>query len=64
MAQLKIIIMCMFFDEFRLESYSCKMAGTDKRLFKDLVSESGLAPGDLQALSPPVSLVHVHSPSR
>jgi len=39
------------------------MVGTDKRLFRALVSESGMAPGDLQALSPPkVSLAH--SPSR
>lgn len=38
----------------RLESYSCKMAGNDKRLFKTMNEESREAPGGLQALSPPV----------
>jgi len=47
----------------RLESYSCKMAGTDKRLFKTLVTESGMSPTDLQALSPPNTLL-ARSPSR
>ncbi|XP_022082189.1 repressor of RNA polymerase III transcription MAF1 homolog [Acanthaster planci] len=37
----------------RLESYSCKMAGNDKRLFKMLSQENGHTPDDLQALSPP-----------
>ncbi|XP_071785565.1 repressor of RNA polymerase III transcription MAF1 homolog [Asterias amurensis] len=39
----------------RLESYSCKMAGNDKRLFKMLSQENGHTPDDLQALSPPQS---------
>lgn len=46
--------------EGRIESYSCKMAGHDKRLFKSLSHEPGMAPNDLQALSPPTS---THSPS-
>lgn len=37
----------------RVESYSCKMAGTDKRLFKTMTSESD--PHQLQTLSPPQS---------
>lgn len=37
----------------RIESYSCKMAGSDKRLFKLLSEENKEAPGGLQALSPP-----------
>lgn len=45
----------------RIESYSCKMAGNDKRLFKTMNAESG--PHDLQALSPPQSILG-HSPSR
>lgn len=36
-----------------IESYSCKMAGNDKRLFKTLNEENREAPGGLQALSPP-----------
>jgi len=40
--------------EGRLESYSCKMAGNDKRLFKTMNEENQSAPGGLQALSPPV----------
>lgn len=35
----------------RIESYSCKMAGTDKKLYKAL--NEGSQPSDLQALSPP-----------
>lgn len=35
----------------RIESYSCKMAGTDKALYKRFTSESNAH--DLQALSPP-----------
>ncbi|XP_014675579.1 PREDICTED: repressor of RNA polymerase III transcription MAF1 homolog [Priapulus caudatus] len=45
----------------RLESYSCKMAGTDKKLFKALNHEPGVSPSDLQALSPPQSMMS-HSP--
>ena len=47
----------------RLESYSCKMAGNDKRLFKTISHEPGMAPNDLQALSPPQGML-AHSPSR
>lgn len=39
------------------------MAGNDKRLFKHLSTDEGLAPNDLQALSPPQSYL-AHSPSR
>lgn len=35
----------------RIESYSCKMAGTDKALYKRFNAE--VHPNDLQALSPP-----------
>lgn len=35
----------------RIESYSCKMAGNDKKLYKTL--NEGSAPSELQALSPP-----------
>uniref|UniRef100_T1D4R9 Repressor of RNA polymerase III transcription MAF1 n=1 Tax=Psorophora albipes TaxID=869069 RepID=T1D4R9_9DIPT len=37
----------------RIESYSCKMAGNDKALYKRFTSEQ--APTDLQALSPSLS---------
>ncbi|XP_077993650.1 repressor of RNA polymerase III transcription MAF1 homolog [Glandiceps talaboti] len=46
----------------RVESYSCKMAGNDKRLFK-IMSTEGQSPHDLQALSPPQTQVSL-SPSR
>lgn len=36
----------------RIESYSCKMAGGDKAMYKRFNSE-GVHPNDLQALSPP-----------
>ncbi|XP_013381365.1 repressor of RNA polymerase III transcription MAF1 homolog [Lingula anatina] len=49
--------------EARLESYSCKMAGNDKKLFKDLVHEGGSQPNDLQVLSPPETGLP-HSPTR
>jgi len=48
--------------EGRIESYSCKMAGNDKRLFKSL-SQATANPKDLQALSPPQSVL-ANSPSR
>ena len=38
----------------RIESYSCKMAGDDKRLFKAISHESN--PNDLTTLSPPQTL--------
>lgn len=37
----------------RIESYSCKMAGNDKQLYKRFNAEQGYTPHDLQALSPP-----------
>ncbi|XP_074645177.1 repressor of RNA polymerase III transcription MAF1 homolog isoform X2 [Tubulanus polymorphus] len=49
--------------EGRIESYSCKMAGNDKRLFKMISSEGGHAPNDLQALSPPESAMSL-SPNK
>lgn len=39
----------------RIESYSCKMAGNDKQLYKRFIS-SEHSPSDLQALSPPQTL--------
>lgn len=36
----------------RIESYSCKMAGNDKKLYK-MLNQEGQSPNDLQALSPP-----------
>jgi hypothetical protein len=41
----------------RIESYSCKMAGDDKRLFKTLYNETGGSPNDLTMLSPPQTLL-------
>lgn len=38
----------------RIESYSCKMAGNDKALYKRFNAEQH--PHDLQALSPPEGL--------
>lgn len=41
----------------RIESYSCKMIGTEKNLYKRFTAEtSGVGPHDLQALSPPQTL--------
>lgn len=40
----------------RIESYSCKMAGGDKAMYKKFNSEQGMHPHDLQALSPPQGL--------
>lgn len=48
----------------RIESYSCKMVGSDKRLFKSMNAEAGSGPNDLQALSPPQSALISQSPSR
>lgn len=47
----------------RIESYSCKMVGQDKRLYKTMNAETGTGPHDLQALSPPQSALGL-SPSR
>ncbi|CAG9853698.1 unnamed protein product [Phyllotreta striolata] len=44
----------------RIESYSCKMAGTDKALYKRFNAE-GVNPSDLQALSPPQGVSPGHS---
>lgn len=49
--------------EGRIESYSCKMAGNDKKLFKLISQEGGVGPLDLQALSPPQTVLS-HSPSK
>jgi hypothetical protein len=46
----------------RIESYSCKMTGDDKRLFRCLSTEHGMTPTDLQALSPPNQSSLSHSP--
>lgn len=41
----------------RIESYSCKMIGTEKNLYKRFKAETtGVGPHDLQALSPPQTL--------
>ena len=52
----------------RVESYSCKLAGNEKKLYKIMHSEEGRSPNDLQALSPPQTiserLGHSHSPVR
>ncbi|XP_037958304.1 repressor of RNA polymerase III transcription MAF1 homolog [Teleopsis dalmanni] len=41
----------------RIESYSCKMVGADKALYKRFTAEiNGYGPHDLQALSPPQTL--------
>lgn len=42
----------------RIESYSCKMVAADKSLYKRFTAEThGYGPHDLQALSPPQTLV-------
>lgn len=46
----------------RIESYSCKMAGNHKKLFKMLNAESGS--NNLQALSPPQSVPTAYSPTK
>ncbi|CAG2170662.1 unnamed protein product [Oppiella nova] len=47
----------------RVESYSCKMAGNDKKLYKTMNAMEG---NDLQALSPPQTAItpHSHSPHK
>jgi hypothetical protein len=47
---IKIIVEIVY---FRIESYSCKMAGNEKQMYKKFNSEQGVNPNDLQALSPP-----------
>lgn len=39
----------------RVESYSCKMAGNEKRHYRNFTA--GTSPSDLQALSPPQSII-------
>lgn len=42
----------------RIESYSCKMVAADKALYKRFTAEiHGVGPHDLQALSPPQTLM-------
>ncbi|CAG2108714.1 unnamed protein product [Medioppia subpectinata] len=49
----------------RVESYSCKMAGNEKKLYKTMHNEEGKSPNDLQALSPPQTIIaHSHSPNK
>lgn len=52
----------MLFLLLRIESYSCKMAGDHKKLFKMMNADAGA--NDLQALSPPRSMLSATSPSR
>lgn len=44
-----------FLIPFRLESYSCKLVASEKKLFKSMNAADGLSPNDLEALSPPNS---------
>lgn len=39
----------------RLESYSCKLVASEKRLFKSMNAADGLNPNDLETLSPPTT---------
>lgn len=43
----------------RIESYSCKMAGNDKQMYKKFKAEQGGNINDLQALSPPQTTMGV-----
>lgn len=45
----------------RIESYSCKMAGSDKQQYKRFLSSEQSSSSDLQALSPPQTLVDMSS---
>lgn len=45
----------------RIESYSCKMAGNDKQQYKRFLSSEQSSSSDLQALSPPQTLVDMSS---
>ena len=42
---------CLYLYIFSIESYSCKMTGNDKKLYKDM-NTYGKSPTDLEALSP------------
>ena len=44
---------------FRIESYSCKLAGHEKQLYKRFHSEAGAGPHDLQVLSAPQTALAV-----
>ena len=39
-----------------IESYSCKLAGHEKQLYKRFHSEAGAGPHDLQVLAAPQSI--------
>nr|SVE74411.1 EOG090X0C93 [Daphnia barbata]SVE75354.1 EOG090X0C93 [Daphnia dolichocephala] len=43
----------------RIESYSCKLAGHEKQLYKRFHSEAGVGPHDLQVLSAPQTALAV-----
>ena len=43
----------------RIESYSCKLAGHEKQLYKRFHSEAGAGPHDLQVLSAPQTALAV-----
>ena len=48
--------MALIYNEYahrRIESYSCKMIGTEKQFYKKFNSETGRSPHTLEALSPP-----------
>lgn len=47
----------VFVSCLRVESYSCKMAGSDKKLYKQLTSTDSQAIRPVQALSPPQTLM-------
>jgi len=59
-----LLIKCFSFNfYFRVESYSCKMSRNYKKLYKIMHAEPGTSPNDLQALSPPQSMIsQSHSP--
>lgn len=46
-----------------VECYSCKMVGTEKRLYKAMHAEPGTSPHDLQALSLPPSSSYGSAPT-
>ncbi|XP_054164326.1 repressor of RNA polymerase III transcription MAF1 homolog [Oppia nitens] len=50
----------------RVEIYSCKMAGNEKKLYKTMNSGDGKSPNDLQALSPPQTIMAIpnNSPNK
>ena len=44
-----------FFFPNRMESYSCKMIGSEKQRYKKFAGDSGRTPQTLEALSPPTN---------